>query len=289
MVQELWELAVRAEVQQEARHPIARLTEPPRCTIGRSLQQPAAGAHRIGIGHDDLSGDHLTTHQPHADRFAATHDDLVDVGLTAHRCASGLKRADHRLDDRIRAALGVPDAIFNLQVRERGVDGWDAIRIATDVERMEAHRLEDVLFGEVLRAEAREVARRIELEHRRQQLGKRQRVLEGASPCSEHGLAVDLAGGLEEGGIVGGIDRRELRELLLHLDDVAFEIDARAVVRPVDPIERIETNQFDLLPKIAIEQSKQLVKTPGHRHKARAEIPGIALVFDLRGASTRCG
>ena len=100
---------------------------------------------------------------------------------------------------------------------------------------------------------------------------------------------MDFAGGLEEGGIVGGINRRELRELLLHLDDVAFEIDARAVVRPVDPVERIEANQFDLLPKVAIEQRKQLIKTPGHRHEARAEIPRIALVFDLRGAPTRCG
>ena len=76
---------------------------------------------RVSVGHDAAAGtDHLAAAQPHADRAAVPHLDLLDVRSSSHRAAMCLDATYERVDDSAAAAHRVVKRrAFAVQVAQR--------------------------------------------------------------------------------------------------------------------------------------------------------------------------
>ena len=126
------------------------------------------------------------------------HEDLLRP-VAAHDAAPAALDGPHeRLDDRVGAAVGVPDAVGQLQVGQRGVHRRHAEGVAADVQRVEAEGLVHVRLGQVAARERRQVAGRPQPQHRRQQPQELRRALEGLAAGHEHGALVDAPRGVQE-------------------------------------------------------------------------------------------
>ena len=111
--------------------------------------------------------------------------------------------------------------------------------------------------------------------------------LERAPARDQHRLLVDGARGVEEGVEVRGVRRRELRDGGAQPVALAGEVQAHAVLGPVDAVEGVERPQGQLVVEVAAREREQLAQEPRHRDQARPGVPGVAALDDPPGPPAR--
>ncbi len=131
-----------AEIPDEQAHGIARGGKTPVAPAFARfrLQQLAVGRRRIGIGHDDVGCDGLTTGQPQARGAAILAEDFADLGLIAECSALPCDESGKAPDDGACAAHGPVHAEAPFEIGDEAVDRRDLEGMPADEQRMEAQR-----------------------------------------------------------------------------------------------------------------------------------------------------
>ena len=92
---------------------------------------------------------------------------------------------------------------------------------------------------------------------------------------------------VEEGVEVGGVGRRELGDGVAQPVALAGEVQAYAVLGPLDAVEGVERPQGQLLVEVAARERQQLPQEPRHRDQARPGVPRVAVLDDPPGPPAR--
>ena len=197
VMQELLKLLVGAQVEHVRRHGGAQWAEAPWEGIrsvgekGITRRHITVVDHEVGVVHDTVRGAHTSC-------APVTMQDLIHLAVGVDHAAHLGDDLAERFDDAVYATLGVPDAIGDLQVGKRRIDGGNARRIATDEERVETERLLHMWLLEELADPALEEANCIKACHRREELDKVLQVQEVLATGDENPLAMDRTGCSQE-------------------------------------------------------------------------------------------
>jgi hypothetical protein len=117
---------------------------------------------------------------------------------------------------------------------------------------------------EVACDEAGERQRRAEACHRRHERREVARAQKGSPPRREDALLVDRPRGGEEAVERGVVTRGEARDLGTQAFAVAREVEVALVVRPADPVERVEPPQRELAVEVESAGGERLLENPRH-------------------------